>query len=242
MQTKRALIVGIFSLLLLLSAGMGVRHLVAADEDDLLAERTITVSGQAEIRAVPDTATLTVGVSILAKTADKAQKEAAQKAAALIETLKKKGIPEKSIQTINFSLNAEYDYSDRQRTLLGYRAVHELSVIVEDLANLGSVMDAVVAGGGNTINNVRFGLRNSRDVAEEALRRAVADAQRKAEILAEAAGAGAVRIVAVQENSSYPVPKMGGSERYAAVALDQATPVMPGEVVVGADVQVEFRF
>src|SRR3989338_9217117 len=74
------------------------------------ATNTITVSGEGEVFAVPDTATFSVTVQEEAKEVQDAQKVATGKANAIIAYLKGEGVEEKDIRTTDYSVYPQYHY------------------------------------------------------------------------------------------------------------------------------------
>ena len=65
-------------------------------------------SGSGEITAVPDTASVSVGVTKTAATVDSAQREVNTVASKLISDIKKLGINEKDIKTTNYNVSPNY--------------------------------------------------------------------------------------------------------------------------------------
>src|SRR5436309_254573 len=73
--------------------------------------RLLTVSGAGEAKATPDQATVSAGVLTEAKQAGDALAANSRAMNAVFATLKRFGIPDKSIQTSNFSVTPQYpDY------------------------------------------------------------------------------------------------------------------------------------
>jgi len=74
------------------------------------ATNTITVSGEGEVFAVPDTATFSVTIQEEAKEVKDAQEVATKKSNDIIAYLKDEGIEEKDIKTADYSVYPQYDY------------------------------------------------------------------------------------------------------------------------------------
>lgn len=209
---------------------------LAQDSDPAL----ITVTGEATAQASPDLATVDLGVTTEGKTA--AEALAANNAAlkAIMERLALSGIEERDTQTSNLSLNPNWVSSSdgTTSTISGYIAMNMLSVRVRDMAKLGTVLDAVVTDGANTLNGITFGLQDPKPVMSEARRDAVSDARARAEELAAAAGVTLGRMIALNEGSAYQAP-MPMYRKDAAPA--GAVPVAGGEVGMTSSVTMVFE-
>ena len=201
---------------------------------------TLTVSGQGAVRAAPDIATISIGVETEGDTAAEALAANSARAGRMIETLKTAGVEARDIQTGRLSI--EPRYAEMRRTepgeapeVVGYRVTNEVSVTVRDLDALGGVLDRVVSAGANRIHGIGFALEDDAETADEARRRAVADAKRRAGVLAEAAGVQLGRILRINEGGGVVRP-MQGVAMMRSEAMD--VPVERGEVEVGAQVTV----
>jgi uncharacterized protein YggE len=114
-------------------------------------------------------------------------------------------------------------------------------VELENLAQVGPVIDAGLRAGANQLEGVQFGIKNDLPVRQQALKQAVAEAHVKAESMAEALG---VRLNGVQEASesgTSVAPKyQSGGLAMVAVRDGTPTPVSPGQLEVTATVTVKY--
>ncbi|MGB7263094.1 MAG: SIMPL domain-containing protein, partial [Albidovulum sp.] len=100
--------------------------------------------------------------------------------------------------------------------------------------------DLVVAGGANTLNGLSFGLQDDQTARDEARTRAVADAARKAELYAKAAGVTLGPILSIREAGSDPAPiPMMMAE--ASFAKGGDVPVSGGELDIRAGITIVYR-
>ena len=76
--------------------------------------RSIHVSGSGSVTGEPDIATLYLGVSVEKKTVEAAREAAASAMTAVIDSLKANAIAENDIQTENFSIYPQYDYTEEE--------------------------------------------------------------------------------------------------------------------------------
>ena len=122
---------------------------------------------------------------------------------------------------------------------LGYDVVNNVTISVRNIANLGELLDKVVSSGSNQINGIQFSVSEPDAALDKARSAAVADARRKAEIYATAAGITLGDIVSISEASvGYaPVPM-----RAKAMMADAApVPIASGEQTLGMDVSITWQ-
>jgi uncharacterized protein YggE len=200
--------------------------------------RTITVTGEGRADGAPDQAEITGGVVTEAATAAEAVTANTVAMNQVFATLEGIGVPLARIQTADFSVQPVF--AQRQNTdvlrVTGYRVSNQVRVRVEQMALIGTILDALVRSGANQLHGISFGMRDARPLAETARRGAVLDAAAKAKTIAEAAGVRLGPIQSVQEGGGGgPIPVM----RMAAQA-EMAVPVAPGELTVRVSVTVTY--
>ena len=221
------------------ASGNGATALQSASNGGL---QGISVSGQGSVTAKPDTALLSLGVSVFADTARGARSEAADAMTTLLDSLKRNGIDEKDIKTTQFSLNPEYDYSrSGSPRLIGYRVTNAVSVKVRDLNRAAEVIDEAVDAVGDPIqiSGISFTVDDPKPLLSQARAQAMADAKAKAEELAKLAEVTQGKPIAISETSSGGTPPVF----YAARALEAtgaATPIEPGQLEITVSVQVTY--
>ncbi|MFF4352411.1 SIMPL domain-containing protein [Streptomyces sp. NPDC001530] len=159
----------------------------------------LSVFGAGSVRAEPQLVRVKLAVDVVEPSPDKAFQKAGTAVSRLRETLRRHGIPDASVSGSKLSLNSEYDGYGTGRKFLGYRC--QASYVIEtgtidDLQQL--IVDAVDAGA-NRVDDVTFDVRDKPALRDEARRRAVAAARRKAEVYAEAAGVSLGTVLHVQD-------------------------------------------
>jgi uncharacterized protein YggE len=208
--------------------------IASAEEAKLV--RSISVSGHGEVQAVPDLATISVGVmtsSITAKEALAANSKAMNE---LMEVLKKAGIETKDIATSNFNVGPRYDYGQGSQPpkLVGYDVSNMVTVIARKIEGMGGVLDAAVSAGSNQIQGISFSVSKPDAMLDEARKKAVADARRKAEIYVAAGGFSLGQIISLTEGGGYQLPM---AKTMAAEAAS-TPPIAQGEQTLAIDVNV----
>lgn len=236
---KLVVLVGLAAVLLA-ACGDGEGGAVSGFGSGDTAASGINVTGQGRVYGTPDTLTLNLGVSVLRETVNAATDEAAAKAQAIIAALRAKGVAEVDIQTANYSIYPEYDYSGDTQRLIGYRVSNNLTVKIRDLAKAGEIIDAATAAGGNdvVVQNLAFSIEDNSALLEMARTAAWNDAEAKAEQLARLAGVTLQSAVSITETINYNTPPVFYEE--AAGADRAATPIAAGQQEVTVVVQVTF--
>jgi uncharacterized protein YggE len=187
-------------------------------------ERLVTVSGEATVAVPPDTAVIRIGVSSMEKTAREAGEANAKQMTAVLSAIKASGIAERDIQTSRLSLQPQYDPNKGGTArLTGFQANNQVTVRIRDIDNLPAVLDRAIAAGANEMSGIEFVVSEQSKLLDQARDEAIADARRKAELYAKAAGAKLGQVVSISEEGSAPQPRPMQAVRSGAV------PVAPGD-------------
>jgi uncharacterized protein len=201
--------------------------------------RLLTVTGEGEVRARPDEATLSAGVVTEAKTAAAALSANGRAMNAVFDTLKRLGVPERSIRTSEISVQPQYANDSRApRHITGYQVSNTVTATADDLDKVGPIVDALVASGSNSLGDISFSIRDPKPLLAQAREAAVKDAMTKAETLARASGVTLGPIAQISEGGLMgpPQPLMR-----MAMAPATATPIAAGEQTVSASVSISWE-
>lgn len=176
-----------------------------AAQADSAPPHTLTMTGQGEVAGTPDTVRISAGVTVRAATAAEALRADSAQMARVFKALKAMGVPDRAIQTSQFSISPQYtDGNTQPQRLIGYEVTNQVTVTVtlNNVDKLGPALDALVAAGANRINNIAFSIRDSAALLTQARQAAVADAMAKAQIYAKAAGVTLGPILSISVDSS----------------------------------------
>jgi uncharacterized protein len=199
---------------------------------------TISVSGEATVSVAPDLAQIDGGVTSEAKTAREASDANNAAMGKVLLALKGAGIEEKDYQTSRLSLQPENapNRAGGPMAIVGYRASNRVTVRLRDVAKLANLIDTMVSAGANDIGGINFTVSNASKLLDDAREQAVADARRKAEIYAKAAGVTLGAPLAIsEEGAPGPIPY-----RKMAVGMAASAPVAPGEETLRVTVSVSW--
>ena len=208
----------------------------------------IWVSGEGEVTAVPDIATLRLGIEAQEATVDEAQAGAAEAMDGVMSALKDNGVAEKDIQTQYFSIHkvTRWDREEDEEVILGYRVTNMVTAKIREIGEAGSIIDAVVGAGGDLVrvDNIAFSVDDPSVYQEEARQKAMADAQAKAEHLAKVGGVGLGKPTYLSESIYMPSPIYPRAMVEEAMPVPGAappeTPITPGEMEISLTVQVAY--
>jgi uncharacterized protein YggE len=209
---------------------------------------TISVSGMAQFKVVPDEATVHLRVETNAATAQAAQDENSAKMTAIQKALRRAGVRDDQMQTQNYNLYPNYYWdNEKQRQVQdGYRVTHTLQLKTTELERVGEYIQLAVDSGANGVDSVQFSLSKAaeKDAKNEALRQAVQDARSKAEALADGLSMRLGKVSSVTINEYNVIPFYRGMAE-AVMSKDMGgelpPPISPQDVDVMANVQVVFE-
>ena len=213
-----------------------------------LAETKITVNGTGEVRVSADTAIISLGVNARDKDVLKAQQRVNETIAAIRTALIEQGVKEENINTDFINIYPLYDYSNDQEQLAAYNASSTLAIKVTGMESVGSLIDVCFAAGANTLNGISFSASDTEEAKTEAMKKAVTDAKKKAEILAEASGLKIIGIEIISEGGVYSyqnnvgnVYAKGVDDIVEETEADAGTVVQSAKLIVSASVSITFE-
>jgi uncharacterized protein YggE len=204
--------------------------------------QTITVVGQGETSVKPDIARISIGVETSGESVADAVTENETAMAAVLAALEASGIDTADIQTTNYSVQLDRSSEimpvpeTAETAAMQYRVSNMVNVIVRDLDATADVLDAVIEAGANNIWGVTFSVEDPSAAQADARAAAMADAQSRAEALAELGGVELGPVMSISEVvGSGPVLRMAAVES----AFGGGT-ISPGELDVSYQVQVSY--
>jgi hypothetical protein len=120
--------------------------------------------------------------------------------------------------------------------IVGYRASNQVTVRLRDVTKVASTIDLLVGAGANDIGGIHFMVSQASKLLDDAREQAVADARRKAEIYAKAAGVTLGTPLSIAEEGG-SAPVFRGKMAMVPMA---ATPVAQGEETLSVTVSVSW--
>jgi uncharacterized protein len=196
----------------------------------------ISVTGEATVSVPPDMAEIEGGFTSEAKTAREASDANNTAMGKLLLALKAAAIDDKDIQTSRLSLQPQSAPNHTGApAIVGYRASNHVTIRLHDVTKVAGVIDMLVGAGANDIGGINFMVSGASKLLDQAREQAIADARRKAEIYAKAAGVTLGAPLSISEGGGSPMPM-----QFRAKAMMAATPVAPGEETLQVSVNVSW--
>lgn len=204
------------------------------------ASRYITVNAEGTVKVVPDAVKIMAQVSVVNGSNSGAIAAANKSSAAVRKALQTNGVASKDIATTSLTAFPEYNYTqDKGSVQVGYRASQSFTVTVRNAVNAGTVVDAVIAAGGDDLQlqGVSPFVIDSSKATEAARASAILNAKAKAISYAKLMGVKLGKVNYIVENSSAtPTPMYG----VAKAAADSATVIDLGTQDVSVSISVQW--
>src|SRR3954469_4754950 len=203
---------------------------------------TITVSGEGTVSVPPDLALVDGGVTSEARTAREASDANNTAMGKVLLALKNAGFEDRDLQTSRLSLLPQYAQQNRPNpgpnVVTGYRASNRVTIRIRDVKRIASTIDTLVTAGANEVGGINFVVTKASELLDDARIQAIADARRKAELYAKAAGVALGAPISISEDSgsASPAPMM-----LRKMASDSSAPVAQGEEVLRVNVSVAWE-
>ena len=173
---------------------------------------TVAIGAIGTEKAAPDLATIDVRLNTIGPDSDAAMNKNIREFAKIMAVVNKYKIDSKDLRTTGVTVGQEFDYTENEAKLIGFKASNGLSINVRNLDVLGDIIADLAAAGANEMSGPTFSLENNEALTDIAREKAFDTAKRRALAYARKAGFKNVRLLTINEgvnNESY---------RYAAEA------------------------
>jgi uncharacterized protein YggE len=209
-------------------------------------DHELLVRGEAEVRAMPDRATVRITVDGEGSSQKDAYQAAAQLAAAVDGVLAANDDAIERISTAALVVQPRTEWRNGKAVRLGWGALRTSLIEIRTLDRVGEIL-AVVAGAGGAIQRLSWELDPAHEAYDQARRLAGEDARRRAEQYASALGVKLGPISWIAEPGLRGVggggPLQGSfvaASRSAAGSRDEPMAVDPDEITVAAMIEVGY--
>ncbi|OGN64758.1 MAG: hypothetical protein A3E80_04665 [Chlamydiae bacterium RIFCSPHIGHO2_12_FULL_49_9] len=206
----------------------------------------LTLSASAQIAKPADELQMKIGVVTMGKSAEEALEENSRKMDAVMRSLQFAGLASDDYETSHFSIQPQYTPCPHnpppnwRASIVGYEVTNSILIHTAQLGLAGKLIDLANKAGANSIGDIRFGLKNSRDYWTEALMAAGANGVRDAQAIASATGVRLVRVLSISLNHTHV---KSHQINYASMArgAEVTTPIEPGDVQIEASVNLVYE-
>ncbi len=217
-------------------------HLYRYKQSERAGKRNIIrVIGEGNITVKPNQAEVTLGV----RTENEELQNAQQNNAIIINKIQNSlitlGIPEEQIRTIHYSVQPQYDFIEGKQHFRGYQVEHLLTITINNINEVGKVVDTAVNNGVNIVSGILFTISDRDYYERQALSAAVIDAYQKADTIANTLKVHLLGPNLISENSTQqgvPIP----FQKTALMMSETATPIQAGTLQINSQVTAEFNY
>jgi len=207
-------------------------------------QNQITVTGAGKVYAKPDVALVSLGVTTTGLTTADVIKNNTDKMNAVIQAVKGAGVDEKDIQSTNYNLYPQYNYTEiTGRLFEGYTLEQNIQVKIRDFSKLGDVLSKATEKGANLAGSLQFTIDNPEQFKELARAKAIEQAKANAENLATTAGIRLGKIINVYENNYiYPEYSLNKAVGMGGGAASAPVPTIePGQQEVNITINLTYQ-
>jgi hypothetical protein len=211
---------------------------------------TITVTGEGEVTAVPDIATVIATIRETAKTVPEAQKAVEAKVSQALSQMESFGVDKKDIKTISYTVNPKYESQQiycitvpcpqGKTIIVGYDVSETIQIKVRKIDSAGGVIGALGKTNITEISGPEFAVDNMDSAQAEAKTLAIKDAREKAKATAKSLGYRLGEITQFNENGGNYYPRAYGMEISAMKPGMDSVSLPQGESVIKSNVSVTY--
>lgn len=221
------------------------------------ATNTISISGDGEVTASPDIATVSFSIREEAKKVADAQNKVDVKTKTALRAVRKLGAADKDIKTENYSSYPKYEWQEAtvsclglncppprpgRQVLIGYEVSQSVNITVRDLDTTSAIIEALGTAGVTDMQGPNFAIDKEDDLKAQARKQAIEKARAKAEVLARDLGVSLVRIVSFSEGGNYPIyARTMISTEKADVSVSSLPELPRGEQKITSHVTVTYE-
>jgi len=222
---------------------------------DVAAPRTVSVTGESEIRVVPDEVVITLGIVVASKEIMEVKKLSDKRMKELLTITAAAGIPSRDVQTDFLNIDRDFTTdSNGRRTFVGYVQRTTVEIFLRDLGKFEALLTAVLQAGIEHVHGIDFRTSELRQHRDQARSLAIKAAKEKATALAGELGEKIGKPHSIQEvqnylfstyrnwwGRSYQPMSQNVSQAVSANTASQSNALAPGSLSIRASVNVSFE-
>ena len=191
---------------------------VVLEREKSAPEHYFEVTGNGEIIAAPDFATVTLRVSGAGETAEEASAACQEEAQKLIGAAISLYILKHNIQQRGLEIVSVADETGKNPTT--YLATDVITLTITQVARTEQIIASLVDAGDNELVSVTYSITDSSEAYRNALSAAIDDARAKAETLAEKTGARLGDVIGIVETAFDETKLIGVAFESSAIAVN----------------------
>jgi uncharacterized protein YggE len=210
---------------------------MAATSNNITNMDTISVTGTAKTKVIPNNVQVSVGVTTTDKRAVTAETQNNAKMKAMIKSLIAIGVPKNNIQTEQFAIQP--NYSSNQSSIIGFTVDNTLNITIYKISLTGMIVDKLVQDGANQINNIAYTESNATQLQQSLETAAIANAKAQATQMAKELGVSITGVASVNASSTPITPLYSGGIS-GETMMATAVPLSPGTQTISTNVSVVY--
>lgn len=164
----------------------------------------VQAAGEATVSVKPDQAVVEIGVISQAATAADVAAQNAKQTDAILADLARLLSGRDKLKTTTYSVRPDYKLPKpgTASVIYAYSATNIVEVTLDDLAQVGKVVDSATQSGANIVRAVQYRLKNPNAVRTQALRQAAEQAKLSADAIASGLGLRVIGVLTAEEVTS----------------------------------------
>ncbi len=217
--------------------------------------RLITVSGESEVKVMPDQAVITIGVETLDKSIDEAKSQNDKQVRDVTEIARAAGVKDGDVATEYISVDTRFERPYEEKRFIGYSVRRRIVITLNDMSKFESLLASLLSGGVDEIQSVQFLTTESRKYKDQARAMAIKAAREKAQAMAAELGMALGEPYSIEEKSgsmrswyggwgwgrNYPNPFNSSANAEPSMPTNGESPLALGKISVSAGVSVSFE-
>lgn len=199
---------------------------------------SITVTGQGEVKGVPDRFLVRAVASREGDDINKMKQEVDREIAETLALARQLGIEDKYLQAANMSVQPQWEWQP-QRKMVGYRVWRDISITTPGLDTYAQLLEGMTRIGLSEVHPAGSEISNEESLRQQAMAAAVENARGRAQALANAAGRQLGQVLNIQVQTGLPISPYPALKMVASEAASDSWSA--GETRIIQDVQVRFQ-
>jgi hypothetical protein len=198
----------------------------------------LELSGEATLTVIPDQLSFTIIVVSNDDIMSVAYRQVERQVSKILTLLTDFDLPDANIQAVDFSMTTLFDYQP-QTKISGYSAQRTVSIILEDISDYGSIIEALSTAGNFRFEQVKLSSSNYSDLEQQALVAAYQNAADKAQAIANASGNTLLGLINFRESNvsiSRPYRARAGSIKANTANISE------GSISITKNIVAQFGF
>ena len=121
---------------------------------------SITVAGHGELETEPDTAQISLGVTITGEDVMKMKRQVDETMSKLLVLTKELKLKQEDVSATQLNVSPQYNYQSGESKLTGYETTRGVTITLHQLDKLNELLDGAIEAGANRIDSIQLTTSN----------------------------------------------------------------------------------